>query len=262
MFLILYYNIKIVKGLESKMRFACVFMITVILSTVAVSELVNDVDLFYSVEIPETWKREKISETHHQFYDSTGSYSSVISIRRYDISTDDSFDNPEEWARASYLSYIINVQSTLTPDGVAMSDPFCVTIYYDSSDVKQNDSLWAGDVYAKFYSTDTTFGSWAEYVRYTNNDAYGYEIYAIGFSDDMDTAVGYYASIIDGFRLGSKSAITYNVVKRKGISTVGKNPFSSDLLGRICNQNGKRVKVIAPGVYIINRKQTELINIR
>lgn len=245
-----------------KMRFACFFMITVILSSVAVSELVNDVDLMYSVEIPETWKREIISETHHQFYDSTGSYSSVISIRCYDISVDNSFYDPEEWARASYLSYIINVQSTLTPDGVALSDPFGVTIYYDSSDAKQNDSLWAGDIYAKFYSTDTTLDSWAEYVRYTSNDIYGYEIYAIGFADDMDTAVGYYASIIDGFRLGTKSATINNAVKRKGISTVEKNTFSSDLLGRICNQNGKRAKVKAPGVYLINRRRTELINLR
>lgn len=245
------------------MKFDCLYLIIGVISVAVFSETINDAELLYSVEIPQTWEKQTISETHHQLYDSTGSYSSVISIRRYDLSADTSFDNPKEWARASYLAYIINVQSTMTEEGIALSDPFGITVYYDSTDVKQNDSLWAGEVYAKYYSTDTSLSSWAEYIRFTADDRYGYEIYAIGLTEDMDTAVGYYAAIIDGFKLtSSESAVIYQTVNRnKNFSADREKTFSADLLGRKMSENRRKLKATAPGIYIIKKKHVKLYNL-
>jgi hypothetical protein len=49
-------------------------------------------------------------------------------------------------------------------------------------------------------------GSWAEYIRYTASNSYGYELYALSDTTDMAANVGVYAAILQGIELPEKTS--------------------------------------------------------
>lgn len=181
------------------------FGFILLISLFAFGETVVDDELRYSTYLPDNWVREVVSSTQHRFYDTTYNYRSYVTLIRYDLSIENTYQNAYEWARANYLAYRISVSSTMSPEGEALSDPFGVILYPDSSEVKQNDTLWAAEIYSIFFTLDTSLGSWAEFIRFTGFDKYGYEIYAIGDTADMSSNLGVYAAIFDGIKLTTAS---------------------------------------------------------
>ncbi len=158
---------------------------------VTAAKTLGDPYLGYSIVLPDTWVRETVDSTHHQFFDTSGNFMSMVAIVRHDFSGDTIFTTPEEWTRANFIAYTLTVEA----------DPFCNLVFYDSVTVKQNGILWATDAFTEFYSYDSTFGDWAEYVRYTASGTYGYELYVLGPLQEMDTNIAAFASIIDGIIL-------------------------------------------------------------
>jgi hypothetical protein len=198
------------------------------------SGTITDELLEYSITLPDNWVREAVSSNHHRFYDTTQVFKSYVALIRYDLSENETVNNAHEWARANYLAYLISVQCTMSPQGETLADPFGIPLYYDSSTVKQNDSLWAAEIFSTFFTTDTTLGSWSEFIRYTGKGNFGYEFYAIGDTADMNTNLGMYAAIIDLINIETSLVSVIPVVKKTDLDRTGSiKPFSpSDLLGR------------------------------
>ena len=175
--------------------------ITLLINVFAFGGTIVDDVLNYSIYLPDNWTKEVVSPDHHRFYDTTYAHKSYLTLVQYDLSNQTIYKSPHEWARANFLAYLISISCTMSPEGEALSDPFGATLYYDSSSVKQNDSLWAAELYSIFFSSDISLRSWAEFIRYTGVGNYGYELYAIGDTADMGANLGYYAAIISGIIL-------------------------------------------------------------
>ncbi len=168
-----------------------VIFLTSIFVCLAYSETITDTRFGYTVFLPDNWMREIVSDTHHRFLDTSGTYKSIIAIIRYDFDTINIFSSPEEWTRANFLAYYL----------ITNSDPLSYVVFYDTVTTEQNGSLYAADAFSVYYDPDTQIGDWAEYVKYTATETKGYEICALGPIDDMEMNVGFYAAIIDGFTI-------------------------------------------------------------
>lgn len=171
--------------------FVAMLSLLFILTSTLLSATVDDSEIEYIVDLPENWAMERVSATHHYFYDTTATCESIISIVVTDFSSDTIFSSANEWTRANFIAYAFSVDA----------DPFSVLVFSDTVSVKHNDVLWATDAYAYMFSTDTAVVDYAEYVRYTASGSRGFELYAIGPMADMDSSAGYYAAIMASIEL-------------------------------------------------------------
>jgi hypothetical protein len=159
-------------------------------------------ELGYAVYLPDNWVQSSVTATHHQFYDTTGARPGLLSLVRSPRSSVD-FPTEESWTRAYYIAYL------LTADPNYSYDPWGVVLYADSSQDSRQNALWAPEAYARWFSLDTAWSAWAEYVRFTASGDYGYELYAVSDTADMDTSIGYYASILQGIDIPGSTAMTH-----------------------------------------------------
>jgi hypothetical protein len=200
------------------------------------SETITDEQMGYSVFLPDGWNTTAISSTQHRFEDTTGVYQSMIVINRYDFSAETVFEVAEDWTRANFIAYVFSIEA----------DPFCALVYYDSVTARQNETLWATDVFSQFFSIDTAVGDWAEYIRFTASGSYGYELYAIGPEADMLANVGMYVAIIDAIVLPETSALTVNRHLPRSVASVNGYQTKSmtvNALGRMVAGNQVRASV-------------------
>ena len=206
------------------------------------SQHITDSQLRYTITLPDHWVREIADSTEHEFIDTSATYQSMIALKRYDINADTLFSYQQEWTRANFIAYILSIQS----------DPLSALIYYDTVNAWQNDTLWATDAFSHFFSYDTTIGDYAEYVRYTECGHYGYEIYAIGATADMDSNVNFYKGIIDSITLHAcnASVLQPSLVRRIPRSSFSMRSYTFNVLGRSLGRNTLRNKT---SQIIINR---------
>lgn len=210
-------------------RMAAFKRIMIVCLSVTVSHAAEIIDgqLGYSVLLPEHWVREVVNDTSHRFIDTTGTYPSIVALVRSDFSGDTIFESPEEWTRANFIAYSFVVDA----------DPFSVLVFYDTVTVRQNGTLWAADAFTATYSVDTQLADWAEYIRFTASGSYGFELYAIGALDDMNTNAPFYRSIIDSITITVESPV---ILPRPAASPAVHSVkpgaiYRMDLLGRrIC----------------------------
>lgn len=165
------------------------FLVLIVSASVseAGATIVNT-DLNYSVYLPDNWTLEEVRPgTQHFFYDTSGVFPALLSIVRYDRDTV-KYSIPHNWTEVNYYAYKVIVEESV--------DPYGVVLYANDSETSLQGDLWAPEMYCEFYSFDTLADCWAEYVRFTASNRFGYELYAISDTLDMETNIGLYAAML------------------------------------------------------------------
>jgi hypothetical protein len=179
----------------------------------------------YRMYLPDNWVREVYSDTQHYFIDTTFVYPAQLSLKRYTIDTA-MYKTADDWTRAYFLAYKLSVLYSVDPSGVVL---------YSNGDttVKQG-SLRATEAYSVFFSSDTSVGSWAEYIRFTAYGRYGYELYAISDTADMSKNIGMYAALLQGIVIGPGDHIITPRMFRRNVYKIENAlaPLLYDPLGR------------------------------
>jgi hypothetical protein len=232
-----------------------VFFICTGIAVVHADKIITDSALGYSIYLPQdSWVRHVADSTHHQFYDSTGVYRSQISIIRHprDPAV---YPAPQDWTRANFIAYKLVVEYSV--------DPFGAMLYYDTASTVRQDSLWATESYATFFILDTTIGAWSEYTRFTANDRFGYELYAIGDTADMRKNIGIYAGLIQLIKLKKDASV--RILRHPGAASDFRAPLHTAPSGysRLFDPLGRRLRMapagsasFSAGVYLRNDGRT------
>jgi hypothetical protein len=219
-----------------------IVVLVAITAPISASQHLTDSNLGYTITLPDHWVREIVDTAEHRFIDTSAHYQAMIALTRYDINADTLYSYQQEWTRANFLAYILSIQS----------DPFSALMYYDTVSEWQNDTLWATDAFSHFFSYDTTLGDYAEYIRFTEFGHYGYELYAIGATSDMDSNVNFYKGIIDSIILPASdvSVLQPSLVRQIPRTFLSKPSYIVNLMGRSLGRNTLRNKT---SQIIINR---------
>ena len=208
-----------------------VYPFAVLCFTVFSEQTITDERLEYTITLPDNWVRDIEDSTHHSFYDTTGTYESIVALDCYDFGADTLYATIDEWTRANFIAYELTIDA----------DPFSALVYYDTISVKQNGTLWAADALTYFFDAGDGFGDWAEYIRFTANGTLGYELYAIGPLEDMEANVGLYLAIIEGITLKLKpGAAIKKGIPTYHISNALSSPIMLNLQGRKIHANADR----------------------
>jgi hypothetical protein len=192
--------------------------------------------------LPDNWVREVYSDTQHYFIDTTYFYPAQLSLKRYTIDTA-MYKTADDWTQAHFVAYKLSVLYSVDPAGVVL---------YSNGDttVKQG-SLRATEAYSVFFSSDTTIGTWAEYIRFTAYGRYGYELYAISDTADMSKNIGVYAALLQGIVLAAGDRIISPRMFRRNVDKIEKT-----LVPLLCDPLGRQIRALAAlrcraaGVYL------------
>jgi len=221
------------------------FFILVFIFTIYPDTVLVDNNFKYKLYLPNNWIREIKNDSVHFFVDTSFCFKGLLCITRYLIDTS-IYKTPTEWTLSHFLAYKIWVQYSLDPAGV---------ILYSNNDstVKQGD-LPAAEAYSIFFSSDTAIGIWAEYIRYTAYDKFGYELYAISDTQDMSKNIGTYAAILQGINIVLPLKVKKNSFCRINFNK-SKNILLCDLLGRTIFFKGQHFRRKQSGIYIKYQKE-------
>lgn len=227
-------------------------LFTVMVTSIFAGSITDD-QMGYSALLPDGWSKTAVSATQHRFEDTTGVYQSMIVINRYDFSADTVFEASDDWTRANFIAYVFSIEA----------DPFCALVYYDSVTARQNETLWATDVFSQFFSIDTALGDWAEYIRFTASGTFGYEIYAIGPEEDMLANVGMYVAIIDEIVLPESTVATISRHLPVAPAVIGdtRSGLTLNILGRTVAGNRQSVNLLINAPFG-NRKATTTVQFK
>ena len=201
-----------------------------------------DEDLNYTIYIPLSWIQEKVSPVRHRFYDTTGNYRSIISIKRHSFRKEE-FPNPEDWTIVNFISYELSVRYSHNPVGVIF--------YADSSSSLRQGELRAAEAYARFCYLEEPPLWWEEYIRFAATDTVGYEIYALGDTADMKENVAFYAAIIQSIILPKEStSVVFSLSDHQAYNpgVIGSHLRTFDLKGRVVQI--KKPGQIPSGIYM------------
>ena len=201
-----------------------------------------DQQLAFKMYLPNNWVCFAESDSQRFFEDTSYSDPGLLSLTRHVIDST-LYGTPDQWTQAHFLGYKLSVEYSVDPAGVVL---------YSNSDtsVKQG-FLQAAEAYSTFFSSDTSVGSWSEYVRYTACGRYGYELYAISDTADMTSHIGYYAALLQGVvidpadRVVSPIAFRRNAFRAQRIlSSAMYDPLGRETRGRSLSRSR------AAGVYL------------
>jgi hypothetical protein len=214
------------QGLEYMKRFFRFIAIAFFFSPLQAAETITDEQIGYSIFLPDNWVREIAGPTHHRFFDTSGTYQGMVVIDCHDFSNETIYSESTEWTRANFIAYTFSIDA----------DPLCALIFYDTVTVTQSDSFWAAEAYTYYFDIDPTVGDWAEYIRFTAVGRSGFELYALGPINDLDSNIGYYAAIIDGIKLHETGnpVIQQQVSRRQAAydASISSPSYHLNLLGR------------------------------
>ena len=159
-----------------------------------------------------------------------------------------------EWTEAHFTAYRLFVQYSVDPAGVVL--------YYNADSTVRQGSVQAAEIYAVFFSSDTSVGAWSEYVRYSAYANFGYEMYAIGDTNDMAANIGYYAAILQTIRFFPSAHVLNpkSFLKIAARTKAVLSPYLVDPLGRKITAF-MISKYISSGMYL-GGKSLQLLNIR
>lgn len=206
-----------------------IFFVLPFSTVVTFARTITDEQLGYSITIPDTWVRETVDANHHRFVDTSGSYESIVVIDRYDFSTAAIYESPVEWTRANFIAYMFSIDA----------DPLCAMLFYDTVTAVVNDTIRAMDAYTYYYDIDSTVGDWAEYIRFAAAGTHGFELYAIGPQNDLDSNIEHYLTIIESITL--QTADIGVIWPRR--SAKSRTLYNAAISERqyICNLRGQRI---------------------
>jgi hypothetical protein len=162
-------------------------IITALTVVTSADTTITNSSIGFSAYLPANWTAVQVSDSQVKLYDTTYSFRSQIMIKKHLRSTVD-FPVSLDWTRAHFIAYLLVTQYSY--------DPFGAVLYFDSSSNTTQNTQWAPEAFSEFYTIDTETGSWNEYIRFTESNSYGYELYAIGDTTDMKQNIGTYAAII------------------------------------------------------------------
>ena len=209
--------------------------------------------LGYKSYLPDNWICEPTDSAQDYFYDTTGTYGALLSIVRYPIDTN-VYPTSEEWTISHYIAYIMYMDYY----------PFGTVLFSDSSATEKQGDLQATEIYLRFYTDDTLNYAWDEYIRYTATQNYGYELYAIGDTNDVSQNIGLYGAILKIIEINENLTpiIVHNTPPKKNLLAV-KNIYQlSNLSQAIYNVQGRRISVhvlhdrnMSHGLYIYNKQK-------
>ena len=189
-------------------------------------EVVTDSLMGYTITLPANWARDTGTHQHPCYYDTTGTYTGIIAIERYDFSADTIYTAPDEWTRANFIAYSFVIDA----------DPFSSMAFYDTVTSRQSGAPWSTEAYTVFYDPENSAADFAEYIRFTATGTYGYEIYVIGPLDDVHQNVGYYVAIIQNVSVhesGNDAILTQrSIISGDRLSRKTGTTAQFDLLGR------------------------------
>ncbi len=225
------------------------FLVVLVLFVTSIfAETITDASLGYSIILPTNWVQIKARTNQHYFRDSTKAHKSQLSLVVYSIDKI-TYPTAESWTQAQFIAYMLAVENSVFPFGSVA--------FYDSAASVKLHSYWAPEAYSIFYpgNGDATY---SEYLRYTANGNYGYEIYAIGDSTDMANNVTYYSDIISTIQF---STATVSIHAPHGTPLLTSEKLSSNsfnLIGRklnfLENQTGQPIRKSKQTLqYIISR---------
>jgi hypothetical protein len=204
----------------------------------------------YSIYLPDNWVRNITSDSQDYFVDTTYRYPALLSLTKYAIDTTmyaSCGASCEAWTGAYFTAYKLSVEYSVDPEGVVL---------YSSNDstVRQG-SLPAAEAYSVFFSYDTSIGAWAEYIRFTACNRSGYELDAIGDTDDMSANIGYYAAILQSIRFLSASRVMTPFAFRGAAGRIqaAMTPYVYDPLGRKLRAKSDP-RFLSSGIFFRNKR--------
>ena len=178
-------------------------------------------DLGYSILLPEGWELTTTKENQDIWTYTDLKFNSALSIVRHPIDKSE-FATPEEWTRAHFVAYKLVAETSQEPyGGVIVSDSSHERILPNGS--------WAPACYAVFLSATDDF-AWEEFSVFSAHGDYGYEMYAIGDTLDMQKNIFDYAGILSTVNL-SKGSRLYTSIKMRQQKSVQVKIWK-DALGR------------------------------
>ena len=83
---------------------------------------ITDSLLGYTIILPDHWAMDSGDALHPRFSDTTGTYSGMVAIERYDFSTETLYTQADEWTRANFIAYSFVVDA----------DPVSTMLFYDT----------------------------------------------------------------------------------------------------------------------------------
>lgn len=231
------------------------------------SETISDSHMGYSVDLPQNWVCDKDTINQHFFYDTSGTYQSIIGITMTDFSSDSTYKTSLEWTRAHFLAYLITVRSTVSLFGEPLSDPYGSVVFYDSSSSTQS-GYKSMELYAKFNSLLSDTMNWDEYIKYVAVNKKGYEIYVFGDTSDIVKNLSYYGDLINIIKIDSSSQapvfrpLIYSNDKLKSSINTANLPEVFDLLGRGYRvSRGSNTNVPKKAAGIVLMKNLKYLNV-
>ncbi|MBN1980088.1 MAG: hypothetical protein JW795_01045 [Chitinivibrionales bacterium] len=243
--------------MKALLRFS-VCIVSIAALNIYAATTITSTKLGYQCYLPDNWICEVKSDTQHCFYDTTGTYGALLSLVRYQKSSD-VYSTPEEWTMAHFIAYILYMDYY----------PFGTVLFSDSSAAEKQGDLRATEIYLRFYTDDSLNYSWDEYVRYTATLNYGYELYAIGDTADMIANIGFYGALLKMIIISeSFSPITiklkpYNdpsLVKSTNFHPLlGSGQFLYTLQGRRMSVHTLSLNSRSQGIYVYNNKKINTI---
>lgn len=217
-----------------KRFFYALIVLSLLTVPLSADKIISDPTLGYSIYLPaDSWVRVVKSATHHQFYDTTFTNKSQVSIVRHSYASAD-FPTPESWTRANFIAYKLCVEYSF--------NPFGAMLYYDTAATVRQGISWATESYAAFMTIDTGLGAWSEFTRYTARNGYGWELYAIGDTADMKKNIGLYAGIIRLITLPGDTGT--DIVRRTGRS-VSLEPVAATRSGVVFDPMGRSRAIVS-----------------
>jgi hypothetical protein len=245
-------------GFMQIVRYSAIILSLLCSHVFAGDTIIDDNAQGYSIFLPENWIKITRNDTQDIFYDSTFAHKSRLSIVTCAIDSS-IYDTPSAWARAHFIAYKTFIDLDCYPFGAVL--------YWDTASNVRQDSLWACELYARFFSFDTAMFAWDEYVRFTASGGRGYEIYALGDTVDMKTNIGLYGAIIQAIEIinpiTNLAVIDQKNIWRNGGTLYRRQNFPADWARYVYDLSGRNIPIVpqqylqntgkTPGIYIANR---------
>ncbi len=209
--------------------------------------------LGYKSYLPDNWICEPTDSAQDYFYDTTGTCGALLSFVRYPMDTN-MYPNPEEWTISHFTAYMMYMDYY----------PFGTVLFSDSSETETQGDLRATEMYLRFFTDDTLDYAWDEYIRYTATENYGYELYAIGDTNDVSQNIGLYGAILKIIEINEDLTpiLVNNTPPKKNLFTVKNFYPLSDLSQAVYNIQGRRISIhlshdrnVSHGLYIYNKQK-------
>lgn len=234
------------------MKKAIIIILTGVFVSFAADTTSVDSSLFIKIILPQSWVYFNTSDSSAMITSLDTNYKGNLFITRYKTA---GYQNAREWTQSYFTAYSEYVKNS--------SEPYGQLLWLDSTTsaalqpIESGGFSWAPWITAKFKTLDSagTMVTWDEYERFTAHQNFGYEMYAISDTVDMNANYKVYASILQKIVLLDNSVgVIFHPIRFHG-GTASFNSSKNDpgwytITGRRMVSNKL---MMSSGIYI-NRK--------